>query len=158
MSDSLKPYELLYARLPCPLVSPWVCSNSCPLTRWCHPTISSFVAPFSSCPQSFPASRSFPMCQLIVSGGQLLELHPTASVVPMNIWGWFTLGLTGLIPLLSKGLLRVFSNTSVQKHQFFSAQPSLRSFISIHDYWKNYSLDFVDFCQLIDVSAFEYTV
>ena len=110
MSDSLKPYELLYARLPCPLVSPWVCSNSCPLTRWCHPTISSFVAPFSSCPQSFLASRSFPMCQLIVSGGQLLELHPTASVVPMNIWGWFTLGLTGLIPLLSKGLLRVPGN------------------------------------------------
>ena len=101
-------------------------SNSCPLSHWCHPTISSSVAPFSSCPLSFPASASFPVSQLFTSGGQNIGA-PSASVLPMNIQGWFPLGLTGLISLQSKGLSRVFSYTTVGKHQFFGAQPSLRS-------------------------------
>ena len=113
-------------RLPCPPLSPWVCSNSCPLIQWCHPTISSSVAPFYSCPQSFPASRSFPMSWLFSSDGQ--SIGASASVLPMNIQDWSPLGLTSLISLQSKGLLsRVFSNTTVQKHQLFDAQPSLWS-------------------------------
>ena len=109
--------------LPLPVLSPGVCSNSCPLNQWCHPTISSFVVPFSSCLQSFPASGSFPMSWLFVSGGQ--SIGASASVLPMNIQDWLPLGLTGLISLLFKGLSRVFSSTPVQKYQFFSAQPSL---------------------------------
>ena len=97
-------------------------SYSCPLSRWCHPTISSFVIPFSSCPKSFPASGSFPMSQLFASGGQSIGVLTSASVLPINIQDWFPLGLTGLISLQSKGLSRVFSNTTVQKHQFFGAQ------------------------------------
>ena len=97
-----------------------VCSNSCPLSRWCHPTISSSVVPFSSCPQSCPASGSFPMSGLYPSGGQ--SIGASASILPINIQSWFPLGLTGLI-LLSKGLSRVFSSTIVQKHRFFGAQP-----------------------------------
>ena len=108
---------------PCPRV----CSNSCPLSQWCHPTISSSVAPLSYCPQSFPASGSFPMNPLFTSDGQSTGASVSASVLPMNIQGWFPLGLTGLISLLSKGLSRVFSSMTVWKHQFFSAQPSLWS-------------------------------
>ena len=104
-----------------------VCSNSCPLSLWYHPTISSSVVPFSSCPQSFPASGSFPMSRLFTSGGQSIGVSASASGLPMNIQGWFPLGLASLISLLSKGLSRVFSSTIVQKHQFFSAQPSLWS-------------------------------
>ena len=114
-----------YARLPCPSLSPWACSNSCPWSQWCHPTISSSVAPFSSCPQSFPASGSFPLSQSFASGGQSIRASASVSVLPMNIQGWFPLGLTGLISLLSKGLSRVFSSTTVQKHRFFSTQLSL---------------------------------
>ena len=114
-----------YARLPCPSLSPWVCSNSCPRSQWCHPTISFSVTHFSSCFQSFPASGSFPTSQFFASGGQSIGASASASVLPMNIQGWFPLGLTGLISLLSKGLSRVFSSTTVQKHQFFSTQPSL---------------------------------
>ena len=125
MSDSLQPHELQHARLPCPSLSPGVCTNSCPLNWWCYLTISFSVALFSSCPQSFPASGSFPVSQLFVSGGQLVGA--SASVLPMSIQGWFPLGLTGLISLQSKGLLRVFSNPMIQKHQFYSAQPSLCS-------------------------------
>ena len=106
---------------PCPSLSPRVCSNLCPLSPWCHPTISFFVTLFSSCPQSFPASGSFPMSQLFASGGQ--SIGASASVLPMNIQGWFPLGLTSLISFLSKGLSRVFSNTTVWKHQFFGTQP-----------------------------------
>ena len=105
--------------------SPGACSNSCPLSQWCHPTISSFVVPFSSCFQSFPASGSFPMSRFFTSSGQNIGASASASVLPMNTQDWFPLGLTGLISLLSKGLSRVFSNTTVQKHQFFSTQPSL---------------------------------
>ena len=106
-----------HARLPCPSLSPSVCSNSCPLSWWCHPIISSSVVPFSSYLQSFPASGSFPVSQFFPSGGQSIRASASAAVLPMNIQGWFPLGLTGLISLLSKGLSRVFSNTTVQKHQ-----------------------------------------
>ena len=118
------------ASLPCLALSPRVCSISCPLCQWCHSTISSSVVPFSSCPQPFPASGSFPMSQLFASGGQ--STGASASVLPMNIQDWFSLGLIGLIYLLSKGLSRVFSNTTVQKHQFLGAQPSLGSNSHIH--------------------------
>ena len=127
MSNSLLPHELQHTRLPCPSVSPWVCSNSCPLSRWCHPTISSSVTPFSSCPQSFPASGSFPVSRLFASAGQRIRTSASVSVLPMNIQCWFPLGWTGLISLLFKGLSRVFSSTTVCKQQFFSTQPSLWS-------------------------------
>ena len=106
---------------------PELAQNSCPSSRWCHPTISSSVIPFSSCLQSFPAWGPFLMSQLFASGGQSNGASASASVFPMNIQGWFPLGLTGLISLQSKGLSRVFSNTTVQKHQFFSSKISLRS-------------------------------
>ena len=122
---SLQPQELLHAKLPFPPLSPRVCSNSCPLSQWCYPTISSSVVPFSSCPQSFPASGSFPMSQFLPSGGQCIGTLASASVLPMNIQGWFSLGWTGLISLQSKGLSRVFSSTTIRKHQFFSTQPYL---------------------------------
>ena len=125
MSDSLRPHGLKHARLPCLSPTPGACSNSCPLSRWCHPTISSSVIPFSSWHQSFPASGSFPLSQLFTSGGQSIRVSGSASVLPMNIQDWFPLGLTGWISLQSKGLSRVFSNTAVQKHQFYSAQLSL---------------------------------
>ena len=110
----------------------WVCSNSCPSSQWCHPTISSSVIPFSSCLQSFPTSGSFLMSWLFASGGQSIGAPTSASVLPMNIQDWFPLGLTGLISLQTKGLSRDFSTTTVQKHQFFSVQPSLWSNSHIH--------------------------
>ena len=116
VSDSLWPHEPQHARPPCPSPTPRVYPNSCPLSWWCHPTIPSSVVPFSSCLQSFPVSGSFPMSQLFTSGGQCIG--GSASVLPMNIQDWFPLGLTGLI-LQSKGLSRVFSNPTVQMHQFF---------------------------------------
>ena len=124
VSDSLWPHGLQHARPPCPSPTPGVYSNSCPSNQWCHPIISSSVVPFSSCLQSFPASRSFPMSQLFTSGGQSIAVSASASVLPMNIQDWFPLGWPGLI-FLSKELARVFSNTTVQKHQFFGAQLSL---------------------------------
>ena len=132
MSDSLWPCGRQYARPPCPSPSPRACSNSCPLSQWCHPTISSSVIPFSSHLQSFPASGSFLMSWILTSGGQITEASTSASVLPMNIQHLFPSGLTDLISLLSKGLLRVFSNTIVQNHQFFSIQPSLWSNSHIH--------------------------
>ena len=119
--------ELQHARLLCPSPSPGACSNSCPLSQWCHPTISSLVIPFSSRPQSFPASGSFTMSQFFTSGGQSIGASALASVLPMNIQDWFPFGLTGSNSLKSKGFSRVFSNTTVQKHQFFSTQLSLWS-------------------------------
>ena len=130
VSDSSRPYGLQHTRLRCPSVSPGACSNSCLLSRWCHPTISPSVTSFSSRPQYFPSSRSFPMSWLFTSGGQ--STAASASVLPMNIQGWFPLGLTGLISLLSKGLSRVFSSTTTKKYQFFSFQPSLWSSSHIH--------------------------
>ena len=125
MSDSLLPHGLQHSRLPCPSLSPWVFSNSCPLSQWCHATISSSIVPFSSCLQSFPASGSFPMSQLFASDSQSIGVSALASVLPVNIQDWFPLGSTGWISLQSKGLSRILSNTTVQKHQFFSAQLSL---------------------------------
>ena len=139
--DSLWPHGLQHTRLPCPPLSPGVCSNSCPLSQWCHPTISSSVIPFSSCPQSFPASWSFPATQLFTSDGQSTGASTSASVLPMNIQDWFPLRLIGLISLLFKGLSRVISSTTVQKHQFFGARHSLWSNSPVHDYWKNQSFD-----------------
>ena len=132
VSSSLWPHGLQQARLPCPSPTPGVHSNSCPLSWWCHLTISSSVVPFSSCPQSLPASVSFPMNQFIASGGQSIRVSASASVPSMNIQSWFPLGWTGWIFLQSKGLSRVFSNTTVQKHQFFSAQLSSQSSSHIH--------------------------
>ena len=125
MSDSLWPHGLQQAKPPCPSPTHRAYSNSCPSSRWCHPTVSSSVIPFSSCSQPFPASGSFPMSQLFTSGGQSIGVSASASVLPMNTQDWFPLGWTGWISLLSKRLTRVFSNTTVQKHQFFGAQLSL---------------------------------
>ena len=129
-SDSLQPHELQHASPPCPSPTSRAYPNSCSLSRWCHPTTSSSVVPFSPCLQSFPASGSFPMSQFFASGGQ--SIGASASVLPMNNQDWFPLGLTGLISLLSRGLSRVFSNTTVQKHHFFSTQLSLWSNSHIH--------------------------
>ena len=125
VSDSLRPHEPQHTRPPCPSPTPGVYLNSCPLSRWCHPAISSFVVPSSSCLQSLPASGSFPMSQLFASGGQNIGVSISTSVLPMNSQDWFPLGWTGWISLQSKGLSRVFSNTTVQKHQFFGALLSL---------------------------------
>ena len=130
--DSLRPHGLQHARLPCPSLSLGVCSNSCPLSPWCYPTISSSVSPFSSCPQSLPASGSFLTSWLFASGDQRIGTSASASALPVNIQSWFPLELTGWISLLSRGPSRVFSNTTVQKHQFFGAQPSLWSNSHIH--------------------------
>ena len=139
VSDSLRPHGLQHSRPLCPSPTPRVYSNSCPLSQWCHPTISSSVVPFSSRLQSFPASGSFPMSQLFASGGQSIRVSVSTSVLPMNIQDCFPLGWIGWISLLSKGFSRVFSNTRVQKHQIFSAQLSYSpTLTSIHDYWKNH--------------------
>ena len=123
--DFLRPHGLQHTRPPCPTPTPGDYSNSCPLSRWCHPTISPSVVPFSSRLESFPASGSFQMSQLFTSGGRSIGVSASASVLPMNIQGWFPLGCTGWISLRFKRLSRVFSNTTVQKHQFFCAQLSL---------------------------------
>ena len=132
MSDSLWPHALQHTRLPCPSPTPRAYSNSCPSSWWFHPTISSSVVPISSCLQSFPASGSFLMSQFFTSGGQSIGISASASVLPMNIQDWFPLGWTSWISLQSKGLSRVFSNTTVWKHQFFGAQPSLWSNSHVH--------------------------
>ena len=131
VSDSLRPHGPQHARLPCPSPTPGLYRNSCPLSRWCHPTVSSSVVPFSSRHQYFPASGSFPMSQLFTSGGQSIGASASTWVLPMNIQDLFPLWLTGLI-LQSKGLSRVYSNTTVQKHQFFGAQLSSQSNSHIH--------------------------
>ena len=125
VSSSLQPHGLQHNRLPCLSPTPRACSDSCPLSQWCHPTISSSVIPFSCCPQSFPASGSFPVSPFFTSGGQSIGV--SASVLPMNIQDWFLLGWTGWISLKSKGISRAFSSTTVQKHQFFGTQLSLWS-------------------------------
>ena len=132
MSDSLRPHESQHARPPCPPPTPGVHWNSCPSSWWCHPTISSSVVPFSSCLQSFPASGSFPMSQFFPTGGQSIGVSASASVLPMNIQDWVPLGWTGWISLQFNRLSRVFSNTTIQKHQFSGAQPSLWSNFHIH--------------------------
>ena len=131
MSDSLWSHGLQHARPPCQSPTPWVYSYSCPLSLWCHPIISFFVISFF-CLQSFPAWGCFPMSQFFTSGGQGIGVSASAWVLPMNIQDWFPLGWTGWISLQSKGLSRVFSNTTVQKHQFFGAQLSSQSNSPIH--------------------------
>ena len=130
MPNSLIPHELQHARLPCPSLSPGACANSGPLSWWYHSSISSSFILFS-CPQSFPASGSFLVSRLFATGSQRIGASVLASVLPMNILGWFPLGLTGLSSLLSKGLSRVFSSATVRRHEFFGAPPSL---------WPNFSL------------------
>ena len=142
VSDSLWPHEPQHTRPPCPSPTPGVHPNPCPLSQWCHPTISSSVIPFSSCPQYFPASGYFQMSQLFASGGQSTGVSASTSVIPMNNQDWSPLGLTGWISLQSKGLSRFFANTTVQKHHSsvlrFLYSPTLTS---THDHWKNHSLD-----------------
>ena len=146
-----------------PPLSLGVCPSSCPLRWWCPPVISSSVVPFSSCPQSFPASGSFPTSQLFVSGGQSIGVSASAPVLPVNTQNWYLLGWTGWISLQSKGHSRVFSNTTVQKHQFFSALPFFMvqftllygsSLTFLHDSWENHSFDYMDHHQQTDISAF----
>ena len=132
MSDSLRPHELQHARPPCPSPTPGVHSDSRPSSQRCHPAISLSVIPFSSCPQSLPASESFPICQLFTWGGQSTGVSALASVLPKKSQGWSSSEWTGCISLQSKGLSRVFSNTTLQKHQFLGAQPSSQSNSHIH--------------------------
>ena len=132
VSNSLKPHESQHTRPPCPSPTPRVHSNSCPSSLWCHPAISSSVIPFSSCPKSFPAPGSFQMSQLFASGDQSIGVSPSASGLSMNMQDWSPLGWTGWTSLQSKGLSRVFSNTTVQKYQFFGAQLSSQSSSHIH--------------------------
>ena len=151
--NSLWPYELQHIRLPCPSPSSRACSNSCSLSWGCHLTISSSVIPFSSCPQSFPTAQSFQMSQLSLSSDQ--SIGASASVHPVNV----PLGLTDLISLQSKGLSRVFSSTTIQKHQFWGIQPSSWSNSLIHTWWlEKPSFDYMDLCWQSDISAFEYTI
>ena len=155
---SLWPHKLQHSRLPCPSLSPRVCSNSCPLSRWCHRTTSSSVTLFS-CPQSFPASGSFPISRLFASGGRSIGASASASVLPMNIQGRFLLGLTGLISFLFED-----SQKSSLTPQFESISSSALSLLYdptltfIHDYWKNPNFDYMDLCQQSDVSDFQYAV
>ena len=143
VSDSLWPHGQ-HARLPCPSPSPRTCSNSGPLSQWCHLTISSSVVPFSSCLQSLPASGTFLMSQLFTSGGQSIGASVSASDLPMNIQNWFPLGLTGLVYLLSKGLSKVFSKPQFNSISFSALSiPYGPTFTSIHDYWKNHSFDYI---------------
>ena len=148
MSNSLPPPELPHARLPCHSLSPGVCSNSCPLSQQHYLAASSSAIPFATCSQSFPTSGSFPMSRLFVSSGQSIGASTWASVLPMNIQGWFLSGLTGLMSLLSKGLSRIFSRTTIWKHQFFGTRPSYMVQLS-HPYMtigKKHSFDYTDFC------------
>ena len=142
VSNSLRPHGPQHARPPCPSPTPGVYPNSHRSHQWCHPTISFSVVPFSSCPQSFPASRSFQMSQFFASGGQSIGVSASASVIPMNIQDWFPLGWTGWISSQSKELSRVVSNTKVQNYQFFALNFLYSSTLTfIHDHWKNQSLD-----------------
>ena len=151
MSTSLRPY----ARLPCPSPSSSVCSNLCPLSQWCNPTISSSIVLFSACSQSFPALRSFPMSWLFISSSQRFRDLASSSVFLMNIYDWFPLGLTGLLSLLSKRLSRVFFSTTIQKHRFFSTQPSFRSNSHICTWLlEKPQFDYMDLCWQSDISAF----
>ena len=141
ISYSLQPHESQHARIPCPSPTSGVHSDSPSSSQWCHPAISSSVVPFSSCPQSLPTSKSFPMSQLFTWGDRSIGVSSSASVLPKNTQDWSPSEWTGWISLQSKGLTRVFSNTTVQKHQFFSAQPSSQCNSHIHnDHRKNHSL------------------
>ena len=156
VSDSLQPHRMKHVRPPCPSPTPGACSNYCPSSQWCHPTISSSVIPFSSHLQSFPASGSFLMSQFFTSGGQ--SIGASALYLPMNIQDWFPLGWTGFISLQSRD-----SQESSPTSQFKSINSSVLNFpfptlTSIHDYWKNHSFDCTDLCWQSNISAFEYAI
>ena len=159
VSDSLWPHGLQQSRPLHPSPISRAYSNSCTSNRYCHPAISSSIVPFSSCLQSLPAPGSFQMSHTCASGGQSIEVSASASVLPMNTQDGSSLGWTGWVSLQAKGLTRVFSNTTVQKNQFFSAQLSSQSTLtSIHDHRKNHSLDYTNLCWQSNVSAFEYAI
>ena len=147
MSDSLRPHVLQHTRLPCLSLCPGVCLNSCLLNLWCHSTVSFSAIPYSSFPQSVPASGLTSMSWLFASASQSIGASASASILPMNIQDWFPLGLTGLISLLSKGLSGVFSAPQIQKHWLALSLPYGPTLTSIHDYWKNHSFDCMDLCQ-----------
>ena len=147
MFDCLQLRGLLHARLPCCSLSPGVCSNSCPLSRWCFLTIWSSANLFSYCPQPFPASGSFPVSWLFTSGGHSTETSASAAVLPVKIQDWVPLGLTGLFSLQSKGISGIFSSTTVWKHQFFGISLLYGPILtSIHDKWENHSFCYTDLC------------
>ena len=154
VSDSSRTHEPQHVRSPCPSPTPIVHPNSCPMSQWCHRTISSSTIPFSSNPQSFSASGSFQMSQLFTLGDQSIGVSASTSVLPMNTQDWSPLGWPGWISLQSKGLSRVFSNTTDQKHQIFCAQLYSPTLTPLHDQWKNHSLDQTDLCWQSTVSAF----
>ena len=154
MPDSLRLHGLQHARPPCPSPTPGVYSSSCPLSRWCHPTISSSVVPFSSCLQSFPASGSFQMSQLFASGGQSIGVSAWASVLPVNIQDWFPLGWTGWISLQSKGLSSLLQHHSSKGSIIWCSVLYSPTLTSIHDYWKNHSFEWTDLCWQSNISAF----
>ena len=158
MSNSLRHHELQHTRPPCPSPIPGIHTNSRPSSRWCHPAISSSVVPFSSVPQSLPASESCPMSQLFAWGGQSTGVSALASVLPKKSQGWSLSEWTGWISLQSKGLSRVFSNTTVQKHQFFSAQLSLQSNSHIHTWPLEKPQPLPLLCWQSNVSAFQYAI
>ena len=155
MSNSLWPHGLQHAMIICPLLYPRVCSNLCPLSQWYYPT-TSFSVTFFSCLQSYPASEPLPMSQLCPSGGQ--SVGASASVLPMNIQGWFPLGLTDLIPFLPNGISRVISSTTKSIYSSALGLPYGPTLTSIPDYWKNYTFEYTDLCQQSDVSAFSYAI
>ena len=149
------PLGLQHARLLCPPGSPRACSNSCPLSRWCYPTISSSANPFSFCLQTFPAPGPFPTTQFFASGSQSIGASASATILPMNIQDWFLLKLTGLVILLSKGLSRVFSNTIIWKHHSLALILLCdTTHTSVHDYWKNHGFNDMNLCWQSDVPAF----
>ena len=155
----LRPHESQHARPPCPSPSPRVHLNSCPSSQWCHPAISSLVVPFSSCPQSFPASELFPMSQLFTWGGQSTEVSALASFLPKKSQRWSPSEWTGWISLQSKGLSRAFFNTTVQKHQFFGAQLSSQSNSHIHTWPQEKPQPWLDgLCWQSNVSTFQYAI
>ena len=152
VSDSLQPHGLQHTRLPCPSPTPRACSNSCPLSLWCHPTISPSVIPFSSHLQSFPASGSLPMSQFFTSRGQSIET--SASVLPMNIQGWYPLGLTGLISLQSKWFKSLLQHHSSKASILLCSAFFMVQLTSLGDYWKNHRFDCVNLCWQSNISAF----
>ena len=155
VSNCLQPHGLQHTRLPLTSLSPGVCSNSCPMSQWCHPIISSSVAYFSSCLQSFPASGSSPMSRLFASGDQSIGASASAAVLPMNIQDWFAFELTGWSLCSPRDSQESSLTSQIQKYQFFSTQLLYGSNLtSIHDHWKNHSFDYTDLCQQSDVSAF----
>ena len=159
MSDSFWPHELQYARLPCPSLSPRVYSNSCSLNRWCHPIISSSVTLFLSCPQSFPAWESLLMIQLFESHSQTIGASASALVLPKSIQGWFPLRLTSLISLLSNRLSRAFSSTKFQSiNSSVVCLLHCPALISVHDYWKDPCLGYMDLCWKRDAFVFSHTI